>query len=238
MPSIVEILLTLLLITLVVLTLIQLVGLVVAAWLHLFKSKRLSEARVEKAMVATTVGKHVVVDEGSLTYILGYDLKLFREQQYNELYKLLGRWLSRGAHITYFLHVAPQADDIAKIEEIFESSSSNMNPSVMGSIRLVVIEENPETEEILQKSKTNHFLLVNSQRNLAGVGRGKYQLWLESNHPIDKTEAKDCVYLANAGKDSRLRPVRYAIETFLRSGNHSSQLVLGDAPELGEIKFK
>ena len=49
MPSIVEILLTLLLITLVVLTLIQLVGLVVAAWLHLFKSKRLSEARVEKS---------------------------------------------------------------------------------------------------------------------------------------------------------------------------------------------
>ena len=80
----------------------------------------------------------------------------------------LDLWLSRGAHIIYFLHIAPQSEDIAKIQEVFESSTSQIKPVVKGSIRLVAIKENPETEEILEKSKTNHFLLVDvdSRKNL------------------------------------------------------------------------
>ena len=80
MSSIVEILLTLILIVLVILTCIQLVGLVAAAWLRLSnwlrlsKSKPGSEVREAKAMVASTLGKHVVVGEGGMVYVLGYDL--------------------------------------------------------------------------------------------------------------------------------------------------------------------
>ena len=243
MSSIVEFLLTLILIVLVALTCTQLVVLVAAAWLRLSnwlrssKSKQDSGERVAKAMVASTLAKHVVVGEGGMVYVLGYDLGLFRRKQYNKLYELLDLWLSRGAHITYFLHIAPQPEDTAKIQEVFESSTSQVAPTVMGSIRLVVIKENPETEEILDKSKTNHFLLVNSKQNFTGNGRGRYQLWLEGNHPINKTAAENCVYLANADKDSRLRPVRYAIELFLRIGNHSQELVLGNAPELHKLRF-
>ena len=242
MSNIVEILLILILMVLVVLTFIQLVSLVAAAWLRLSnwlrlsKSKPGSEVRVAKAMVASTLGKHIVVDEGSMVYVLGYDLGLFREKQYHKLYELLDLWLSRGAHIIYFLHIAPQSDDIAKIQEVFESSTSQIRPTVKGSIRLVVIEENPETEEILEKSKTNHFLLVNSNQNFTGDGGDKYQLWLEGNHPINKTVAENCIYLANANRDSRLKPVRYAIELFLRIGNHSSQLALGNTPELHKLR--
>ena len=244
MTGIVEILLLVLLVVLIPLIILQLMGIIeavrwrIAAKWRLFGSNLAGEIREQEATVATTVGKHVVVGEGSLVYVLGYDLKLFRERQYDELYKLLSRWLGRGGHIIYFLHVAPQPDDIAKIEEVFAVPSSHMAASVRGSIRLVVIEKNVETKEILEKSKTNHFLLVDSHQKFTGNGRGRYQLWLEGYHPTDKTEASNCVYLANAGIDSRLRPVRYAIDIFSRIGNHRTQLVLGNAPELHKLKFE
>ena len=242
MSSIVEFLLTLILIALVALTCTQLVVLVAAAWLRLSnwlrlsKSKPGSEVRVAEAMVASTLGKHVVVGEGDIVHVLGYDLGLFRRKQYEKLYELLDLWLSRGAHIIYFLHIAPQPDDIAKIQEVFESSTSQIKPTARGSIRLVAIKENPETEEILEKSKTNHFLLVDSRKKSTGGSKGEYQLWLEGYHPTDETVARDCVYLANASGDSRLKPVRYAIELFLRIGNHTQQLVLGNAPELDKLR--
>ena len=130
------------------------------------------------ANIATTLDPNVEIHPDSKAFIVGNDGPNLTAKDYPWI-GILGKWLHTGCDINYLL-----LEPSEKTLDVFRPLLKANNP---GKLSVYGIDRNAASTEavaMIKQWKTFHFAVFENPR----------QLWVESDHKPQDTEARDCYF--------------------------------------------